>query len=285
MKNPPARRKPVVRSSGVAEWIGGFPPCRCMEVTIGRRLRPGIFILRRQTALHSATPELLQLLELLLATYFGDKRLATVGVKNWIVRVPGEFFALEPGRPAEHRPLSKRNLRHFHRFHDTLEVPVEFLVYIVQDPIFQTPETGPDRDEALQVREVHRTHRYPEFQLHLVLSFTGNRVNSKAPCFRRLPQTALVLLRDLQPVSFELPNPGRYSEVVPENCFQALGVARLSRHPPREMDLRPVQHRVAILHRIGANSKKASEIVGITCIIRSIEIDALLVGGPGSVKK
>src|ERR1700739_1149063 len=123
--------------------------------------------------------------------------LPTIRVKNRVIRVSSKLRALEPCCPPEHRPLSKGNNGNIRRFDDTWEVPVEFLVHIVQDPIFQAPEAGPDRDEAFQICEAHRTHQYPELQLHLVLSFTGNRVDAKTPGFGCLTQTALVLLRNL----------------------------------------------------------------------------------------
>jgi hypothetical protein len=58
------------------------------------------------------------------------------GIKDRIDRIRREWFAFEPGGPPEEAILPQTNRRYSVRFEDTLKIPVEFLVYVIQDPVF-----------------------------------------------------------------------------------------------------------------------------------------------------
>ena len=62
--------------------------------------------------------------------------LPCVGIEDWVVRITREWFTFQPGRPAKHCALPQRHDRHRVGLQDALEVPDEFLVDIVQGPVF-----------------------------------------------------------------------------------------------------------------------------------------------------
>ena len=65
-----------------------------------------------------------------------ERNLPCVGIEDWVVCIARKRFTFQPGRPTKHRASPKRDGRHLAGLQNALEIPDEFLVDIVQGPVF-----------------------------------------------------------------------------------------------------------------------------------------------------
>src|SRR6266850_2096711 len=152
------------------------------------------------------------------------------------------WLVLQPRAPSQPPALAQFAVRHLIAAQHQLYIKSKLLRYIIKHPVPKPPNAPAAGQQALVIGVAHRPHSNLKSLLALPNFRPHDHRRAQKPRKSALPQPALAILRQLQPMPHKLLDFHVDLEIVLQNRPKPLRILRRRREPPRIMQLGQVGH-------------------------------------------